>query len=61
MFKKLLKERRKKIKKIKNFLFYNKKEKNFKIVFSIKEKKIVNIFILNSILITNYLLLKCKR
>ena len=51
MFKKLLKERRKKIKKIKNFLFYNKKEKNFKIIFSIKEKKIVNIFILNSVLI----------
>ena len=32
------------------FLFYNNK-KNFKILFSIKEKKIVNIFILNSILI----------
>ena len=61
MFKKLLKERRKKIKKIKNFLFYNKKEKNFKIIFSIKEKKIVNIFILNSVLSLNYLLLKCKR
>ena len=50
MFKKLLKERRKKIKKKLNFLFYNNK-KNFKILFSIKEKKIVNIFILNSILI----------
>ena len=51
MFKKLLKERRKKIKiKKLNFLFYNNK-KNFKILFSIKEKKIVNIFILNGILI----------
>ena len=36
----------KKIKKIKlNFLFYNSKKKNFKILFSIKEIKIVNIFI----------------
>ena len=52
MFKKLLKQERKNFFKNKklNLLFYNRK-KNFKILFSIKENKIVNIFILNSILI----------
>ena len=39
-----------KIKKKLNFLFYNSK-KNFKILFSVKKIKTVNIFILNSILI----------
>ena len=46
MFKKLLKLVGRKLKKLKiKFLFY------LKILFSIKENKIVNIFILNSILI----------
>ena len=50
MLKKLLKKGRKNIKKKKiNLLFYNSKI-NFKKQ-SIKEKKIVNIFILNSVLI----------
>ena len=52
MFKKLLNYGKKKIKKkTLNFLFYNNKKINFKILFTIKEKKIVNIFILNSVLI----------
>ena len=52
MFKKILKYGRKKIKKkILTFYFIIVKKVNFKILFSIKEKKIVNIFILNSVLI----------
>ena len=39
MFKKLLKYGRTKIKKKLNFLFYNNKKINFKILFTIKEKK----------------------
>ena len=59
MFKKLLNYGKKKIKKkTLNFLFYNNKKINFKILFSIKEKKIVNIFILNSVLIIK--LFTCK-
>ena len=52
MFKKILKYGRKKIKKKpQTFYFIIVKKVNFKILFSIKEKKIVNIFILNSVLI----------
>ena len=50
-------ERKRLKKKTLNFLFYNNKKINFKVLFSIKEK-IVNVFILNSILIIK--LFTCK-
>ena len=46
----MFKKEGRRLKKIK-LLIYNSEKKNFKILFSIKEKKIANIFILNSVLI----------